>query len=109
MRSAQDNARLWEGLSEGYLQTIGTDHCPFFYDGTKPIVYEGHEIAIPGKELGGNDFTKIPNGLPGIEDRLPVLARRRRQDPIRQIRPDGRGAAAGLRFGAHGNTLGNGE
>ena len=73
MRSAQDNARLWEGLSEGVLQTIGTDHCPFFYDGTRPIVYEGHDIAIPGKELGRDDFTKIPNGLPGIEDRLPVL------------------------------------
>jgi dihydropyrimidinase len=73
MRSAQDNARLWDGLSEGILQTIGTDHCPFFYDGTKPIVYEGREIAIPGKELGKDDFTKIPNGLPGIEDRMPIL------------------------------------
>lgn len=73
MRSKEDNARLWEGLSDGILQTIGTDHCPFFYDGTKPIVYEGSEIAIPGKELGKGDFTKIPNGLPGIEDRLPVL------------------------------------
>jgi dihydropyrimidinase len=73
MRSAEDNARLWEGLSEGILQTIGTDHCPFFYDGTRPILYEGREIAIPGKELGKDDFTKIPNGLPGIEDRLPVL------------------------------------
>lgn len=73
MRTAQDNARLWEGLSDGILQTIGTDHCPFFYDGTRPILYEGHEIAIPGKELGQDDFTKIPNGLPGIEDRMPVL------------------------------------
>src|SRR5215207_2197524 len=73
MRTAQDNARLWGGLSEGILQTIGTDHCPFFFDGTKPIVYEGHGIAIPGKELGKDNFTKIPNGLPGIEDRLPVL------------------------------------
>jgi dihydropyrimidinase len=73
MRSAEDNARLWEGLSEGILQTVGTDHCPFFYDGTKPILYEGYEIAIPGKELGKDDFTKIPNGLPGIEDRMPVL------------------------------------
>jgi dihydropyrimidinase len=73
MRSEQDNARLWEGLSDGILQTIGTDHCPFFYDGTRPIVYEGVEVAIPGKELGKGDFTKIPNGLPGIEDRLPVL------------------------------------
>jgi dihydropyrimidinase len=73
MRSAEDNARLWEGLSDGILQTIGTDHCPFFYDGTRPILYEGREIAIPGKELGKDDFTKIPNGLPGIEDRMPVL------------------------------------
>jgi len=73
MRSAKDNARIWEGLSEGVLQTIGTDHCPFFYNGTQPIVYEGREIAIPGKELGKDDFNKIPNGLPGIQDRMPVL------------------------------------
>jgi dihydropyrimidinase len=73
MRMKRDNARLWEGLSEGILQTIGTDHCPFFHDGSKPIVYEGREIAIPGKELGKHDFTKIPNGLPGVEDRLPVM------------------------------------
>ena len=73
MRSKADNARLWEGLSEGILQTIGTDHCPFYFDGTKPIVYEGREIAIAGKELGAGDFTKIPNGLPGIQDRMPVL------------------------------------
>lgn len=73
MRSKEDNARLWEGLSEGILQTVGTDHCPFFFDGTKPIVYEGSEIAIPGKELGKDNFTKIPNGLPGIQDRMPVL------------------------------------
>lgn len=73
MRTREDNARLWDGLSAGILQTIGTDHCPFYYDGTRPIVYEGREVAIPGKELGRDDFTKIPNGLPGIEDRLPVL------------------------------------
>ena len=73
MRSKEDSARLWEGLSQGILQTIGTDHCPFFFDGTQPIVYEGGEIAIPGKELGRDDFTKIPNGLPGIQDRMPIL------------------------------------
>jgi dihydropyrimidinase len=73
MRTRKDNARLWEGLSEGILQTIGTDHCPFFFNGTRPIVYEGSEIVIPGKELGKDDFTKIPNGLPGIQDRMPVL------------------------------------
>jgi dihydropyrimidinase len=73
MRTKEDNARLWDGLSDGVLQTIGTDHCPFFFDGTQPVVYEGSEIAIPGKELGKDDFTKIPNGLPGIQDRMPVL------------------------------------
>ncbi|MBA4380244.1 MAG: hypothetical protein C0393_06160, partial [Anaerolinea sp.] len=73
MRTKADNARLWEGLADGTIQTIGTDHCPFFFDGTKPIMYEGKEIAIPGKELGKDDFTKIPNGLPGVGDRLPVL------------------------------------
>ena len=73
MRTKADNERLWQGLSEGILQTVGTDHCPFFFDGTQPIVYEGRKVAIPGKELGKDDFTKIPNGLPGIEDRMPVL------------------------------------
>ena len=73
MRSRVDNARLWKGLSEGILQTIGTDHCPFLFDGTQPIVYEGSEIVIPRKELDKDDFTKIPNGLPGIQDRMPVL------------------------------------
>jgi dihydropyrimidinase len=73
MRSEKDNARLWLGLHDGTLQTIGTDHCPFFYDGTQPIQYEGKPVAIPGKELGRDDFTKIPNGLPGVQDRLPVM------------------------------------
>ena len=73
MRTEKDNARLWEGLHDGTLQTIGTDHCPFFFDGTKPIMYEGKEVAIAGKELGKDDFTKIPNGLPAIGDRLPIL------------------------------------
>lgn len=73
MRTRADNERLWEGLSQNILQTIGTDHCPFFFDGTRPILYEGREIAIPGKELGRDDFTRIPNGLPGIQDRMPVL------------------------------------
>ncbi|OGO27461.1 MAG: dihydropyrimidinase [Chloroflexi bacterium RBG_16_54_11] len=73
IRSPADNQRLWQGLSDGTLQTIGTDHCPFFLDGSMPILYEGNLIAIPGKELGKDDFTKIPNGLPGVGDRLPIL------------------------------------
>ena len=73
MRSAADNQRLWQGLADGTLQVLATDHCPFFFDGSKPILYEGQPVAIPGKELGAGDFTKIPNGLPGVGDRLPVL------------------------------------
>jgi dihydropyrimidinase len=73
VRAAADQQRLWQGLAEGVLQTIATDHCPFFYDGSRPIQYEGQPVAISGKELGRDDFTKIPNGLPGVGDRLPVL------------------------------------
>ncbi len=73
LRMPADNKRLWEGLADGTLQTIGTDHCSFFYDGTQPIMYEGQPITIPGKELGKDDFTKIPNGLPCVGDRLPIL------------------------------------
>jgi dihydropyrimidinase len=73
MRTAPDNARLWEGLKDGIIQTVATDHCPFFYDGTRPIQYEGQPVAIPGKELGKDDFTKIPNGLPGLADRMVIL------------------------------------
>jgi len=73
VRMEADNARLWDGLVDGTIQTIGTDHCAFFYDGTKPIVYEDKNIAIPGKELGVDDFTKIPNGLVGVGDRLPIM------------------------------------
>lgn len=73
LRSAADNHRLWQAIKDGTIQTIGTDHCPFFYDGAQPITYEGKKVSIPGKELGKDDFTKIPNGLPGVGDRLPVL------------------------------------
>jgi dihydropyrimidinase len=73
MREETDNLRLWQGIADGTLQVVATDHCPFFYDGARPILYEGQPVAIPGKELGKDDFTKIPNGLPGVGDRLPIL------------------------------------
>ncbi|TAK14122.1 MAG: dihydropyrimidinase [Anaerolineae bacterium] len=73
MRSAEDNSRLWAALGANELQVVATDHCPFFFDGTTSVNYEGQPIAIPGKELGAADFTRIPNGLPGVGDRLPVL------------------------------------
>jgi dihydropyrimidinase len=73
LRTEEDNEALWDGLVHGGLQVIATDHCPFFFDGTRAIEYEGRWIAIPGKELGADDFTKIPNGLPGVGDRLPIM------------------------------------
>jgi dihydropyrimidinase len=73
VRTRADNERLWEGLANGTIQVMATDHCPFYFDGSKPILYEGQPVAIPGKELGRDDFTKIPNGLPAVGDRLAVL------------------------------------
>jgi dihydropyrimidinase len=73
VRTSDDNTRLWQGLKDGTIQTLATDHCPFFFDGSRPILYEGQPVVIAGKELGQGDFTKIPNGLPGVGDRLPVL------------------------------------
>ena len=73
MRKAVDQQGLWAGLENETIQVLATDHCPFFFNGRKPIMYEGKEVAIPGKELGEDVFTLIPNGLPGLADRLPVF------------------------------------
>jgi dihydropyrimidinase len=73
VRTKIDNDALWQALAQDVLQVVSTDHCPFFYDGSTPIMYEGESVSIPGKELGVGDFTKIPNGLPAVGDRLPVL------------------------------------
>jgi len=50
---------LWSALAAGDVDTIGTDHCPFYFVGQK--------------DRGRDDFTKIPNGMPGVETRLPLL------------------------------------
>lgn len=73
LRTSADNEALWDGLFDGSIQVFATDHCPFFFDGRRPIEYEGEEVEISGKELGRSDFTKIPNGLPGVGDRMPIL------------------------------------
>lgn len=73
MRTAADNEALWTAVRNNSLQAVSTDHCPFFFDGTKEIEYEGKMVKIAGKELGARDFSKIPNGVPGIEDRMPIL------------------------------------
>ena len=66
MRQPKDQQALWRALSSGLLQVVSTDHCPFYYDGTKPG-------TIRGKELGEGNFSKIPNGVPGIEDRQMIM------------------------------------
>ena len=60
-------------MTGGELQTVGTDHCPFPFDGSKPLIYERQPFVRAGKELGKDDFTKIPNGAPGLQDRMPIL------------------------------------
>jgi dihydropyrimidinase len=50
---------LWKGLAKNDLQVISTDHCPF--------------CMSEQKELGKSDFSKIPNGAPGIETRLTLV------------------------------------
>ena len=59
LRSRDHWEELWRGLVKDDLQVVSTDHCPFDFEGQK--------------ELGRGDFRKIPNGLPGVEDRLDLL------------------------------------
>lgn len=59
LRSKSDQRALWDGLEEGSVQTVGTDHCPFRFADQKVV--------------GIHDFRKIPNGAPGIENRLSLL------------------------------------
>ncbi|MBA3943820.1 MAG: dihydropyrimidinase [Herpetosiphonaceae bacterium] len=65
-REPSDQQALWRGVFDDSLQVISTDHCPFWFEG-------GKDGRTPGKELGKDDFAKIPNGCPGIEDRMMVL------------------------------------
>ena len=73
VRTTTDNGFLWGAMAKGNLRVVGTDHCPFFFDGTKAIEYEGRSFVQAGKELGSGNFTLIPNGVPGIGDRMPIL------------------------------------
>jgi len=56
---------LWMGLATNDLQVVSTDHCPFCMD--------DHPVLGTQKQLGVGDFTKIPNGLPGVEDRFQLI------------------------------------
>lgn len=59
LRETSDQQALWRALSSGFINTVATDHAPFDFVGQK--------------DLGKDDFTKIPNGIPGIEDRVNLL------------------------------------
>ena len=59
LRPKDHQEELWTGLRKDDLQVVSTDHCPFDF----------HEQ----KELGRGDFRKVPNGLPGVEDRVDLL------------------------------------
>jgi dihydropyrimidinase len=61
LRDGWHQDRLWQGLKANDLQAVSTDHCPFSME------------TPPQKQLGRNDFSKIPNGAPGIEDRLMMV------------------------------------
>jgi dihydropyrimidinase len=73
VRTRADNEAVWRAVRDNALQVVSTDHCPFFFDGTREIDYEGEKVKIPGKELGQGNFVKIPNGVPAVEDRMPML------------------------------------
>ena len=59
LRDKSNQTELWKGLKMDDLQVISTDHCPF--------------CMKEQKELGRGDFTKIPNGAPGVENRVPLI------------------------------------
>ncbi|MFB9902670.1 dihydropyrimidinase [Allokutzneria oryzae] len=59
LRPMEHQAELWKGLRTNDLSVVSTDHCPFCFKDQK--------------ELGLGDFTKIPNGLPGVESRMDLL------------------------------------
>jgi dihydropyrimidinase len=59
LRDKKNQGVLWNGLAQGLIQTVATDHAPFDFAGQKP--------------MGKTDFTKIPNGIPALEDRVNLL------------------------------------
>jgi dihydropyrimidinase len=58
LRERRNQKVLWDALAQGFIDTVGTDHCPFDTD---------------QKLLGQDAFTRIPNGIPGIEERVNLL------------------------------------
>lgn len=59
LRESWHHDQLWQAIEQGWLQVVGSDHCGFNFK--------------EQKEMGRGDFTKIPNGAPGTENRLAIL------------------------------------
>ena len=59
LREKKNQPKLWDGLATDNLQVVSTDHCPFCF--------------ADQKQLGKDDFSKIPNGGPGVENRMQLL------------------------------------
>jgi dihydropyrimidinase len=59
LRDARNQSTLWNGLRDGLINTVATDHAPFDFASQKP--------------MGNDDFTKIPNGIPSLEERINLL------------------------------------
>ena len=59
LRDKHNQEVLWNGLNKGFISTVATDHAPFDFR--------------KQKEMGKNDFTKIPNGIPSLEERINLL------------------------------------
>jgi dihydropyrimidinase len=62
LRKDQDREELWQALADGELDTVATDHCPFHFRAGKAE-----------KQYGRHDFTKCPNGAPGVQERLMLM------------------------------------
>ncbi len=62
LRKDQDREELWQALQDGMIDTVATDHCPFHFRAGKAE-----------KQYGKDDFTKCPNGAPGVQERLMLL------------------------------------
>ena len=66
LREKWHQDELWKGIARNDLQVVSTDHCPF-------CMKEGFQGLPKQKELGVGDFSKIPNGAPGVETRMVLL------------------------------------
>ena len=59
LRPRSELGKLWDGLMDGSIDTVATDHCTFLY--------------LQRQQMAKNDFSRCPNGLPGVENRMALL------------------------------------